>query len=87
MKVTTYDKIYIPNKTKKLQNIKKWTKEEKSAKGPYIYDVHIEGWYERKNRYWKLWHVCRFYCFEITVLCKWWGCGRGQKIGYFLCPS
>ena len=49
MKITTYDKIYIPNETKKLQNIKKLTKEKKSAKGPYIYDVLTEGWYERRN--------------------------------------
>ena len=51
MKITTYDKFYIPNKTKKLQNIKRLTKEKKSAKGPYIYDVHTEGWNERRNWY------------------------------------
>ena len=28
MKITTYDKIYIPNETRKLQNIKKLTKEK-----------------------------------------------------------
>ena len=53
MKIITYYRFYIPNKAKKLQNIKKWIKEEKSAKVPYIYDVHTEGWYERRNVYCK----------------------------------
>ena len=61
MKIIAYDRIYVLNETKKLQNIKKWIKEEKSAKGAYIYDVHTEGWYERRNGYWKL-------AIETTIL-------------------
>ena len=39
MKTTRYDKIYIPEKTKNPQK----AKERKSAKVPYIYDIHAEG--------------------------------------------
>ena len=41
MEITRYDETYIPEKTKKSQNIKQRTKEE-SPRGTYIHDVHTE---------------------------------------------